>query len=198
MPKYMIPLQFPVENYIYAPDQNWAHWTSSPVWSQSVFIRNNPARKLKKVPDSIKKTSREHAERISAIGKKGHWPIGDLYHARLALIYVMSPSHAKVRDRVISSVMKHYPEYDWQRWIDEHEEKLMKKAMKSHRAAANPQGDPILLPTNAGPFLPDMFPYGIGGRPQALENPRKSDSKKSKSKSKPKSRARKNKYVPVK
>jgi hypothetical protein len=63
----------------------------------------------------------------------------------------------------------------------------MQYAKVNPRSRSNPQGTPILLPTNAGPFLPDMFPYGIGGRPQALENPRPSKSK-----------ARKNRYVHVK
>jgi ribosomal protein S27AE len=39
-------------------------------------------------------------------------------------------------------------------------------------ARKNPQGTPIPMPTNAGPYLPDMFPYGVGGRPAALENPK--------------------------
>jgi len=199
----MIPLQFPVERYIYGTDPDLAHWTSSPVWSQAVFYRNNPKQKYananpssqskshlklvgkKKVPEHIEKTPRKAATRISAIGKKGKWPIGDLYHARLALIYVMSPSNAKVREKVISSVEKHYPEYDWRGWLAKKEKALEKK----HRAAANPddrmftisqgnprsrsnpQGTEIPMPQNAGPYLPDMFPYGVGGRPRTLENP---------------------------
>lgn len=237
-PDYMIPLDYPLDNYIYAPEPDMAHWTSSPVWAQAVYWRNNP-RKLVKVPKTIKKTPRSAATRISAIGKKGHWPIGDLYHARLAMIYIMSPSHAKVRNKVIAAVKEHYPLYDWDGWLEEHEAKL---ARQHRRAAANPryvrsnptkavlterlrelyrqlavaaaqddlaalnvlkkeidqieeelegpalatmpewevppQGHEDLiemfkmrsnphedgLPNNAGPYLPDMFPYGVGGR----------------------------------
>jgi hypothetical protein len=232
-PSYMIPLQFPTERYIYAPDSNYAHWTSSPVWAQATFYRNNP-RKLK-VPDRIPATPREDAEHISAIGKKGQWPIGDLYHARMAMIYIMSPSHSKVKNKVIAAVQKHYPEYDWMGWLDKKERALEKKHAREYRAAANPggylraldrdqprhddtvralnnprgedpshrmftisrgnpknpfhegeygaarknpQGTPIPMPTNAGPYLPDMFPYGVGGRPAALENPNRRKRKK--------------------
>jgi hypothetical protein len=199
----MIPLQFPVERYIYGTDPDLAHWTSSPVWSQAVFYRNNPKQKYakanpvkgshlklasgkkKKVPEHIEKTSRKAASHLSAIGKKGKWPIGDLYHARLALIYVMSPSNAKVRSKVIAAVEKHYPEYDWQGWLEKKERALEKKHERQYRAAANPddrmftisrgnpQGTIVPMPDNAGPFLPDMFPYGVGGRPRTLENPSK-------------------------
>lgn len=79
--------------------------------------------RLKKVP-TLKATPRSAADHISAIGgprnrgKETPWPIGDLYHARLALMYILSPSHASVRRRVARSVQSHYPEYDWARWWD--------------------------------------------------------------------------------
>jgi len=38
------------------------------------------------------------------------YPINDLYHGRLALIYVMSPSNAADRDTVVKAVLTHYPE----------------------------------------------------------------------------------------
>ena len=248
-PDYMIPLDFPVQNYIYAPEPDYAHWTSSPVWAQTTFWRNNP-RKLLKVPTTIPKTSRKSATRISAIGKKGHWPIGDLYHARLAMIYILSPSHKKVRNKVIAAVKENYPMYDWDRWLEEHETKKKHRAVanpmheidsfrqvapnrfmfryKEHGgfnnytveadteeeairkfkaedafgnvgtvdarmlAAANPAPEKYVrsnpryvrsnprtdgMPDNAGPYLPDMFPYGVGGRPVALSNPVKKTPK---------------------
>jgi hypothetical protein len=38
------------------------------------------------------------------------YPINDLYHGRLALIYVMSPSNAADRDTVVKAVLSRYPE----------------------------------------------------------------------------------------
>lgn len=38
------------------------------------------------------------------------YPINDLYHGRLALIYVMSPSNAADRDTVVKAVLARYPE----------------------------------------------------------------------------------------
>ena len=38
------------------------------------------------------------------------YPIYDLYHGRLALIYVLSPSNAASRDRVVNAVLARYPE----------------------------------------------------------------------------------------
>jgi len=38
------------------------------------------------------------------------YPINDLYHGRLALIYVMSPSNAADRDTVVKAVLTRYPE----------------------------------------------------------------------------------------
>jgi hypothetical protein len=187
-----------------------------------MFTRPNP--RLQPVPDSIPRTPRRAAEQVSAIGEAGRWPIGDLYHARLAMIYILSPSHRAVRNQVVRAVKTRYPEYDWDDWLAE-------KEAGKHRAAANPAGyaprmftisaannpkptipyadwraavlraearkDKKLVrilqaamemgaveqtraavarqnpfdftPKNAGPYLPDMFPYGMGGRTETYD-----------------------------
>lgn len=214
-PSYPIPLDFPVERYTYAPAPTLAHWTSYPKYSYEMFTRPNPA--LRPVPDHIPKTPRSAATHISAIGRPGEWPIGDLYHARLALIYSMSPSHERWRawsgnmdrEKILRAVKKHYPQYDWDTWFH------AKMKAKQRRAEKNPkpsipyadwraallraearkdkklvrilqaamdlgavqqtrqavaQQNPFdFTPKNAGPYLPDMFPYGIGGRPQTYD-----------------------------
>ena len=42
--------------------------------------------------------------------KERRFPIPDLFHGRLALIYVMSPSHAASREKVVKAVLSRYPE----------------------------------------------------------------------------------------
>lgn len=82
------------------------------------------------VPRQIPATSRKAADSISAVGGPTHrgletpWPIGDLYHARLALIYALSPSHEKVQRRVLRAVAENYPEYDWESWWNPRAERL--------------------------------------------------------------------------
>jgi len=45
-----------------------------------------------------------------AIPGERKYPIYDLYHGRLALIYILSPSNAAYRDRVVKAVLARYPE----------------------------------------------------------------------------------------
>ena len=73
--------------------------------------------RLEKVPDHIVKTPRMAGEAISAIGVKGKWPIGDLFHARLAAIYIKSPSHATKREQVLRSLERYYPDYNWRAYV---------------------------------------------------------------------------------
>ena len=65
-----------------------------------------------------KMTPRRDADGVWATGRAGSWPIGDLPHARLALVYAMSPSHSNVRRKVMRSVANEYPSYDWAGWWD--------------------------------------------------------------------------------
>lgn len=152
--------------------------------------RENPRKKgkgrrrvavLMPVPTRIKKTPRSAAEWLYVYPKQEKFPIGDLFHARLAMIYVMSRTNAKARNDVFGAVVKEYPRYDWAMyWEEKTQERKAKKTKakrkKSRRAAANPKKKPNYglklgkayydqLPTNAGPYLPDIFPYGQGGRP---------------------------------
>lgn len=83
-------------------------------------IRENRPRRnsgVRAVPAHIRRTPRRAASAVSAIGVPGRWPIGDLYHARLALVYALAPAHAKVRARVIAAVKRAHPQYDWDAWL---------------------------------------------------------------------------------
>ncbi len=79
-------------------------------------VKMNPSRKLLKVPTRLKETDRSEADHIYAIPERDSFPIGDLFHARLALVYVLSPSHYVDRARVIQAVQDTYPDYDWASW----------------------------------------------------------------------------------
>jgi len=92
----------------------------------SPVLRNG--RKLP-VPEYVAKTPRKAGERISAVGVKGAWPIGDLFHARLAAIYIMSPSHRAKKAQVLRALETHWPQYDWRAFIGE----------KPLRMVANPR-----------------------------------------------------------
>jgi len=89
--------------------------------AMSVLARENPRllrnRQTKMaVPEFIPKSPRSSAEGLYVYPKRKAFPIGDLYHARLALIYVMSPTNRSAKNKVVKAVMKHYPEYDWAAW----------------------------------------------------------------------------------
>jgi hypothetical protein len=105
------------------------------------------AGRLLPVPERMKMTPRAHAEGISAIGVPGKWPIGDLPHARLALVYALSPSHKKVRRKVLNAVAANYPEYNWAGWWNKKARgkagvkswATYVKGASKRRAAANPK-----------------------------------------------------------
>ena len=84
-------------------------------YSPRILSQLNPrGRALKmKVPLRMKATPRRAAEGLYVYPKTKKYPIGDLYHARLAIIYVLSPSNRRERKKVIKAVQKHWPEYKW-------------------------------------------------------------------------------------
>ena len=73
-----------------------------------------------------------------AVPAERKFPINDLYHGRLALIYVMSPSNAAYREEVVDAVLSRYPEL---RFFWESRSKNLAKrrrAAPAARIAANP------------------------------------------------------------
>ena len=82
-------------------------------WTNKDFRSVLSQLKNMKVPLSMKATPRRAAEDLYVYPKTKSFPIGDLYHARLAIIYVLSPSNSRQRKRVIKAVQKHWPEYKW-------------------------------------------------------------------------------------
>lgn len=174
-PRYSIPLQFPRQNYEYGAQPKLANWTSYPEYSYEQFARAN--RGGVPVPARIASTPREAAYGAFVFPNKapgsGSYPIGDLYHARLALVYVLSPSNKGKRRAVVQAVQAVHPQYDWAKWWDR-KAKGKKgvqswasyvKGARKNPSAAGAVAVPQKVPHNAGPYLPDMYPYGQGGRP---------------------------------
>jgi hypothetical protein len=101
-------------------------------------------------PVHMKKTSLSPSKRASlrasdfAVPSERKYPINDLFHARLALVYVLSPSNAAYRDEVVRAVMARYPELQfwWAARSKGVEAKRARKAtsrrMPGQRMVANP------------------------------------------------------------
>lgn len=69
--------------------------------------------------------------------RERRFPIHDLYHGRLALIYVLSPSHAKSRDLVVEAVLSRYPQLQ-SFWREK--SRALSTRSKSMRIIENPYG----------------------------------------------------------
>lgn len=72
--------------------------------------------KPKQLPTRIPKTPRSRATSLYVYPKTLRYPIGDLYHARQALVFLLSPTNASSRKTVAKAVQKAYPTYDWGAW----------------------------------------------------------------------------------
>ena len=75
--------------------------------------RNRAARPL---PEHISRTPKYKATNLYVFPRLEKYPIGDLYHARTALVFVLSPNNAKARTKVVKAVAKAYPQYNWAKW----------------------------------------------------------------------------------
>ena len=92
--------------------RNYSSWGGrSRLSGHPRYHRGNP--RLKAVPKHLKDTDRGPPY---VFPKRKSYPINDLFHARLALIYVMSPTNAPKRDKVINAVADRYPQYNWAAW----------------------------------------------------------------------------------
>ena len=70
------------------------------------------ARRPVHIPKTALTDKKRAALRASdfAVPSERKYPINDLFHARLALTYVLTPSNAAYRDEVVRAVMARYPE----------------------------------------------------------------------------------------
>lgn len=90
---------------------------------------------MKTVPKHMKATPRSKATKVYVFPKRKSYPIGDLYHARLALLRVMWTSNLKNAKAVLEAVMKRYPKYDWTSWWDSQRKRAKNRSkIKTSRA----------------------------------------------------------------
>jgi hypothetical protein len=89
-----------------------------------------------------------------AVPSERKYPINDLFHARLALTYVLSPSNAAYRDEVVRAVLARYPELQFW-WASRSRDVAAKRARKvtsrgasGRRMVANPM--PMRVLSRAG------------------------------------------------
>ena len=93
-------------------------------------------------PVHMKKTALSSRKRAAlkasdfAVPSERKYPINDLFHARLALTYVLSPSNAAYRDEVVRAVIARYPELQFW-WAARSKGVEAKRAKKGTRRAAS-------------------------------------------------------------
>jgi hypothetical protein len=92
-------------------------------------------KRLKAVPKRISKTPRRAATGTYVFPATKDFPIGDLYHARLALIYALAPSHDGQRTAIRAAVNRRWPEYNWDAWWRKKTAKKKRKGGRRRRAA---------------------------------------------------------------
>ena len=96
--------------------------------------RDNP--RLKKVPEHMKETSRKKAEGVYVFPKRKSYPIGDLYHARKALLQSMWPNNLKKAPTVLQAIVATWPQYNWKAyWNKEAKEAKNSRSIPSYDRA---------------------------------------------------------------
>ena len=124
-----------------------------------------------KVPLTMKADSRKSAESLYVFPKQKIYPIGNLYHARKAINYVIGfPSTRSEAGDVVRAVVKAYPEYDWKAYWNSKVKKRkagQKKLGSFNSYLKNPSGVHQALGAHAS-----YGPEGLQTK-QARLNPRR-------------------------
>jgi hypothetical protein len=149
-----IPGDYPDSDYAVGPDPQLANWTSYPEYSYESFYRTNPAAQArrnflgfggkkaapKQVEESPEITQLRASRKQLKAQLAGAEPRSDLWFTLLGDLNT----------------------------VERRLERLLSGARLNPSAAAS---RPVYeqMPDNAGPYLPQMFPYGQGGRPASYE-----------------------------
>ena len=82
----------------------------------------------------MKRTPRKKAVSTYVFPKRKSYPIGDLYHARMAVLRVMWPNNVKNASAVLKAVKKRWPKYDWASYFNKErrESKKERKYVKTY------------------------------------------------------------------
>lgn len=146
-----IPGDYPDSDYQYGPDPQMANWTSYPQYSYESFYRTNPAPRARR--------------NFFGFGKKAAAApvspeVTDLQEdiKQLKLQIAGAPRNSDLWFDLMGELNV----------VERRLEKLLSGARRNPSAAAS---RPVYqqMPDNAGPYLPEMFPYGQGGRPASYE-----------------------------
>ena len=104
---------------------------------------SNPRKRSSKlpVPTRMTRTPRSAAEGVYVVPQLEKFPIGDLYHARMAVNYVFGfPSNRKYTRQVVRAVQRDYPDYAWGRYwrskIQAYQAKMKKEAKRANKIQA--------------------------------------------------------------
>ena len=87
----------------------------------------------KKVPEHMTKTARKKAEGTYVFSKRKSYPIGDLFHARMAVLRAQWPSNLKNAGKVLRAVVRRWPKYNWAAyWNKEAKEAKNSRSIKTY------------------------------------------------------------------
>jgi hypothetical protein len=87
----------------------------------------------KKVPEHMTKTARKKAEGTYVFPKRKSYPIGDLFHARMAVLRAQWPFNLKNAGKVLRAVVRRWPQYNWSTyWNKEAKEAKNKRSIKTY------------------------------------------------------------------
>jgi hypothetical protein len=97
------------------------------------YSRKVPKSGKKKVPEHMTETKRKKAEGTYVFPKRKSYPIGDLFHARMAVLRVQWPSNLKNAGKVLRAVVRRWPQYNWGAyWNKERKEAKNSRQIKSY------------------------------------------------------------------
>jgi hypothetical protein len=120
-----------------------SRYTSGFQYTPWMKPQSNPRRRGSKlpVPTRMTRTPRSAAEGVYVLPKLEKFPIGDLFHARMAVNYVLGfPSNRKYTRQVVRAVQRDYPDYAWGRYwrskIQAYQAKMKKEQKRANKILA--------------------------------------------------------------
>lgn len=183
-----IPGDYPDSDYVWGPDPEMANWTSYPEYSYEQFYRTNPSAAQEfafmGASRSLQPRREVGADDIylgsDKVGYVERVPWGGGSY-RLD-VYLVDPESDFSIQHMVTVKPEQYNEF-MHAWWRVYGSRVLSQGFggqaigranprrrRSHRVTRNPsaaQARPVYMkmPQNAGPYLPEMYPYGYGGKP---------------------------------